>query len=106
MLPNTTDFIQTMATILFLIGLVALGVGIYILSKQAFGQYLRALVEQTTKLAQKGIAEDVSGLVGNASSLIAALNQLVRETAGIGTLLISISFILIAGAYFLINQLR
>jgi type III secretory pathway component EscS len=100
------DFIMTMATVLFLMGLVSLGVGIFIMASQAMGKNVRTIANQTTKLAQKGIAEDVAGLVGNAGSLLSALNQLVKETVGIGVFLVIVSFILILGAYGLTTQLH
>jgi hypothetical protein len=106
MLPNITDFMLTMAATLFIMGLIALGVGIYTLSSNAIGRNVRVIANQMTKLGQKGISEDVAGLVGNASSLLAGLNTLVRSSAGIGTLLIAISFILIAAAYGLLIQVR
>jgi hypothetical protein len=102
---SSEDFVQTMAVVLFLIGLVALSIGIFTLAKQAVGKYVQIIAEQTTKLAQKGIAEDVAGLVGNASSLLAALNQLVRSNAGIGIILSLIGFILLGSAYALITSL-
>ena len=106
MFSNPNDFIQMMATVLFLAGLISLGIGIFSLAKQAIGKVVQAIAEQTTKLAQKGISEDIAGLVGNASSLIAALDQLVRSTAGIGVILILVSFALLGSAYALIIQIR
>ena len=106
MLPNIQEFLMTMAAILFVMGLIALGIGIYILSSQAVGRNVRVIANQVTKLAQKGISEDVAGLVGNASALLSALNQLARSAAGIGVLLIAISFILIAAAYGLLIQVH
>ncbi len=107
MFPLTIpDFVFTMAGGLFLMGLVSLAMGIYLLVAKVAGRDVRAIADQTTKLAQKGIAEDVSGLVGNASALIDALNQLIRTTAGIGMFLIFVSFILFGASYILVNQLH
>jgi hypothetical protein len=103
---STDDFLQTMAVVLFIIGLIALSIGIFTLAKQAVSKYVQIIAEQTTKLAQKGIAEDVAGLVGNASSLLTALNQLVASNAGIGIILTLISFVLLGSAYALISSIR
>ena len=46
-----------------------------------------ALSAHTAKLAHKGIAEDMAGLVGNASALMTALSQMVRTAAGVGIFL-------------------
>ncbi len=106
MFSDKDVFIQTMAMVLFFIGLISLGIGIYTLAKQAVGKVVQTIAEQTTKLAQKGISEDIAGLVGNASSLMAALDQLVRSTAGIGIILILVSFALLGSSYALIIQLK
>lgn len=103
---SSQDFYMTMAIALFVIGLITIVIGIFILTSQAIGKNVKVIANQTTKLAQKGISEDVSGLVGNASALLEALNQLVRSTAGIGIFLILISLVLFAGSYGLIYQLR
>jgi ABC-type uncharacterized transport system permease subunit len=106
MLTSYAEFTQTMAIVLFLMGLISLGTGIFILTRQAIGNNVRVIAEQTAKLAQKGIAEDVAGLVGNASSLLNALNQMVRSSSGIGMILVGISFILIGASYALVLQLK
>jgi hypothetical protein len=106
MFSDPNEFIKVMALVLFLIGLLTLGLGIFTLARQAIGKVIQTIAEQTTKLAQKGISEDIAGLVGNASSLIAALDQLVRSTAGIGVILILVSFALIGSSYALISQIR
>ena len=106
MFASYAEFTQTMATVMFLMGLISLGTGIFILTRQAIGNNVRVIAEQTAKLAQKGIAEEVAGLVGNASSLLNALNQMVRSASGIGIALVGISFILFAASYGLILQLK
>ena len=72
---------------LFILGAITLLVGIILLITRSAGKEVRSLATQTAKLAKKGIAEDVSGLVGNASSLLSATNELVRTSAGIGVFL-------------------
>ncbi len=61
---------------LFILGAITLLVGIILLITRSAGKEVRSLATQTAKLARKGIAEDVSGLVGNASSLLSATNEL------------------------------
>ena len=102
--PNT--MMLTMAAILFVIGAITIGIGIYIMTSQALSKHVQVIANQTTKLAQKAIADEVSGLVGNASALLEALNQLVRSTAGIGIFLIITSLVLFAATYGLISNLK
>lgn len=106
MFETTYEFLITMATVLFLIGLISMGLSIFILAKQAIGKNLQTIAEQTTKLAEKGITENISGLVGNASSLINALDNLSRSSTGVGVFLVFLSLVLIGAAYFLIQQIN
>jgi hypothetical protein len=99
------DFLLTMATGIFLIGVIALCIGIYILVSRSMGKDVTTIAQQTAKLAQKGIADDMSGLVGNASTLISELNGLIRTSAGIGVFLIFIGLILMAGSYWVVMQI-
>jgi len=99
------DFILTLSVGLFLIGIISSGLGLYILVSRVLGEDVRVIASQTAKLAQKGIAEDVAGLVGNASSLIDSLDRLVQTSMGIGTFLFVAGFVLILSAYFIIRQI-
>jgi len=86
---------------LFLFGIISMSTGIFILIVRSTGKEIRTLASQTTQLAKKGIAEDVAGLVGNASALLGAANELVRTTAGIGVFLAVLGFLLMAIAAWL-----
>ena len=72
-------FIRGMST--FITGVVILLVGVW-------GYDQRNLFSQTDHLVQKGISEELSGLVGNVSLLVSAINEMVRARNGIGFLLI------------------
>jgi hypothetical protein len=93
-----------MVLALFLLGLATSITGILILAIRSFGKNVQTLATQTTKLAQKGIAEEISGLVGNASMLLDATNQLVRTTAGVGVFLTLLGMGLMAAACWLALQ--
>jgi hypothetical protein len=88
------DLIFFMVMALFTLGAVSFVTGILILAVRASGKDVKALVAQTSQLAQKGLAEDVAGLVGNASGLLDAMNQLVKTTAGVGVFLTILGVIL------------
>ncbi len=53
----------------------------------------------------KGIADDVAGLVGNASNLLSATNDLVRTSAGIGVFLAILGFLLMTAATWLVLKI-
>lgn len=101
-----SDFLLTMAVSLLGMGLLSITAGVVILVTKVAGKDLRTIADQTLRMAQKGIAEDVAGLVGNAGALIDALNTLVKSVAGVGVFLILMGFVLLAASYGLILQLR
>ncbi len=102
---NVFDLKLLMVVGLFVLGVITLLVGILLLVTRSAGKEVRTLASQTAKLARKGIAEDVAGLVGNASNLLSATNELVRTSAGIGVFLAVLGFLLMAGAIWLVLQI-
>lgn len=102
---GVNDLILIMAISLLVMGVISLVSGILTLLFRVSGKDIHTLAAQTLRLAQKGVTDDMAGLVGNASSLLEALNQLVKTSTGVGVFLILVSFLLFAGSYFLISQL-
>jgi hypothetical protein len=90
---------------LFILGALTLLIGIILLITRSAGKEVRTLATQTAQLARKGIAEDVAGLVGNASNLLSATNELVRTSAGIGVFLAVLGFLLMAVATWLVLKI-
>lgn len=90
-----------MAAGMFLVGMCAFLAGVAILVLRAWGRDIRSLTNQTSRLAQKGLAEDVAGLVGNASALLAIVNDMVRTATGIGVFLMLVGLGLMTLAYWL-----
>ncbi|HJW91094.1 MAG TPA: hypothetical protein VJ436_10685 [Anaerolineales bacterium] len=93
-----------MAATVFVLGTLSFAVGTFVLVIRATGKEVRNLTSQTAQLAQKGLAEDVAGLVGNASSLLAATNDLVRSTAGVGVFLNLMGLVLMGVSTWIIQQ--
>jgi hypothetical protein len=106
LLSNVNQFLMTIATSLFLLGLLMMAAGIWMLVKRVMGNELKQITQQTTRLAQKGITEDVAGLVGNAGQLVEALNSLVKTASGVGIFLNLAGFLLILASYYIASQIR
>src|SRR4030042_1366476 len=81
---NASDLQLFMIIGTFLLGSITFLLGLAILMYGAWGKDLKTIADQTTRLAQKGIAEEISGLVGNASTLMNTLNDVMRTSNGIG----------------------
>ena len=88
--------LSAMASGLFLIGLITFAIGVSILIIRTIGRDTRAISKSIVQMTQKGIADDLSGLVDNASSLMAATTNLIQTTKGIGV------FLIISGSIFMI----
>jgi hypothetical protein len=84
--------------LLFVLGVFMVLIGLAILAKKAFGKEVQVLAATTSKLARKGIADDIAGLVGNASALMNALQEMIKTARGIGVFLILIGGIFIASS--------
>lgn len=104
MFPFTDrEFVLILASCLAVLGTAAIASGIFLLVARTSGKPVETIASQTTRLAQKGMAEEISGLVGNASSLVESLNQLVRTSAGIGIFLILFGFAMLVASYAMVK---
>ncbi|MCE5207611.1 MAG: hypothetical protein LLG42_04785 [Chloroflexi bacterium] len=99
------DVMLTMTICIFFVGIVSLGAGVFILVSRVLNDDFRVLAEETSKLARKGISDDISGLVGNASLLLNSLNELIKTTRGIGLTLMLLGMGLVVVAYFLLQKI-
>lgn len=102
---SSQDFLTIMAASLFILGIATFSMGLFVLVARAMGRDIRTIANQSTRLAQKGITENVTGLVGNISALINATRQLVRTAAGIGIFLTFMGLLLLSIAYWLFLQI-
>src|SRR5512143_440179 len=89
----------------FLLGSITFLLGLAILMYGAWGKDLRTIADQTTSLAQKGIAEEIAGLVGNASTLMTTLNDVMRTSNGIGFYLTVIGGVLMLLSSFVLMKI-
>ena len=102
---NASEILLWMAIVLFGLGGLLLIAGAVVLLLHTRNKDVHTLAVQTNRLAQKGILDGVAGLVGNASTLLDATNQLVRTTTGIGVFMIITGFILIATSIYILIQI-
>lgn len=90
--------------LLFVIGMVTFIAGVLVLTLRSASSDVKNLASQTARLAQKGMVDEMSGLVGNASTLVDAMNQLVRTTRGIGIFLSILGMVLMGFACYVALQ--
>jgi hypothetical protein len=90
----------------FVLGALTFLAGVVILVSGILRKELQELVRQTARVAQKGLADELSGLVGNASTLIVTLNEMARTAAGIGVFLTLLGLVLVAASGWLAFQIH
>jgi len=102
---TANDFVLTLAGIILFLGVVSFIVGLFTLAfKIASGDFAK-ISSQSAKLMNKGLTDDVSDLMGNASSLLESLTQMSRTKAGVGMFLIIVAFVLFIVAYYLVSRI-
>ena len=95
--PN--DLRMWLGGLVFLLGMSTFALGVFVLVGRAMNRDIQRVAAHTARLAQKGIVEDASGLVGNASALVTALTRLVQTMAGVGIFLIILGLALMYFPY-------
>lgn len=107
MIPlSMSDMQIIIGAALFVLGSMCVLLGAFVLISRGYSREIKALAVHTARLGQKGIAEELSGLVNSASELVAALNQLVKTASGAGIFLISLGLMMIAAAYWVLMQIE
>lgn len=107
MIPLTLKDSQIIiAGTVFVLGCICVILGAFLLISRGYSREVRELALNTARLGQKGVAQEVSGLVKSASDLVASINQLVKTASGIGVFLICLGLGMIASAYWVIIQIK
>ncbi|MCD4803487.1 MAG: hypothetical protein K8R16_11180 [Anaerolineales bacterium] len=88
--------LSAMASGLFLIGLITFATGVAVLIVRSIGQDTRSISKSIAQITNKGIADDLSGLVSNASALMDSTTNLIQTTKGIGV------FLVVSGSVFML----
>jgi uncharacterized membrane protein len=103
---NPQTLLIFMSALAFSLGFITFIVGVFILAYRTTNTDVQSLAVQTTKLVQKGLAEDMAGLVGQTSELMNGMNQMVRTAQGVGIFLIILGILLMAAASWLALQIQ
>jgi hypothetical protein len=106
MLSNANELLIILTSVLFSLGVITFIAGIIILAISAADRKIKSIAETATNLAQKGFAEDVAGLVGNAANLLNGVNQLTRTRTGIGVFLTILGLVMMIGASLIAIKIR
>ena len=107
MIPLSFRDLQILiAAAVFLMGCMCVILGALVLISRGYSREVRSIAVHTARLGQKGMAQEVTGLVNSAAELLAGINQLVRTASGIGVFLISLGCAMLVAAYWVIQQIE
>lgn len=107
MIPLNFHEIQLIiAATLFFVGCLCLLLGILLLVTRGYSREVSSIAAHTAKLGQKGITQDITGLVASASDLVASINDLSRTASGVAFMLIAIGLGMVAGAYWIFERMQ
>jgi len=102
---TANDFVLTLAGIVLFLGVISFIVGLFILAFKITTGDFSKISSQSAQLMSKGLTDDVSDLMGNASSLLESLTQMSKTRAGVGMFLVIVSFVLFIVAYYLVSRI-
>jgi len=103
---NLSDFQIVIAVAVFILGCMCVLLGAFVLIGRGHTGDVKLLAAHTARLAQKGMAEEVTGLVSSASALVTSLNDLVRTSNGTGVFLITLGLMMIGASYWILTQVE
>jgi hypothetical protein len=103
---DLNDLLLTMSMSSFLMGLITFGIGVFILVTRVTGKGMQTVTDQTAQLASKGLAEEIAGLIGNASTLLQTMQEMVRTAAGVGIFLTITGTLLMGGSLTVLLQIH
>ena len=100
---TANDYLLTLVGVVLFLGVISFIVGLFTLAFKITSGDFAKISNQSAKLMSKGLTDDVSYLMGNASSLLATLTQMSKTRAGVGMFLIIVSFVLLIAGYYLVS---
>lgn len=107
MVPLSFHEIQLIvAATLFFIGCLCIILGILLLVTRGYSREVNSITAHTAKLGQKGITQEIAGLVVSATELVASINDLSRTASGVALMMIAIGLGMIAGAYWIFERMQ
>ena len=107
MIPFTVIDMQiVIGSAVFVLGCMCVLLGIFVLVTRGYSRDIRALASHTARLGQKGMAEEITGLVRSATELVGALSGLVKTASGAGLFLVTLGMVMIASAYWVVTQIQ
>jgi hypothetical protein len=86
----------------FPLGLFSITSGLIILVAGPYKQEAKVLAQQSARIGQKGLTDDITLVTQSATALIDAVNSLIKTTSGNAIVLIAVGALCEGAAYWLL----
>lgn len=86
----------------FPVGLFAILSGLIILMSGPYRTEAKILAQQSARLSQKGLTDNISLVAQSAASLVESVNGLIKTSSGNAIVLVIVGFLLEAACYWLL----
>jgi hypothetical protein len=86
----------------FPLGLFSIVSGLIILVAGPYKQEAKVLAQQTARIGQKGLTDDITLVTQSATALIDAVNSLIKTTSGNAIVMIAVGALCEGAAYWLL----
>ena len=86
----------------FPLGLFAIISGLVILVAGPYKQEAKVLAQQTARIGQKGLTDDITLVTQSATALVDAINSLIKTTSGNAIVLVVVGSLCEFSAYWLL----
>ena len=86
----------------FPLGLFSIISGLFILIAGPYKQEAKVLAQQTARIGQKGLTDDITLVTQSATALVDAVNSLIKTTSGNAIVLIVVGALCEWSAYWLL----
>ena len=102
---TASNFVLTLGGAVLVLAIISFIVGLFTLTFRLPNSEFSEISANSAKIMSKGLTDDVSELVGNASSLLESIAIMTKTRAGVGIFLIIVSFIFLIIAYYLVSTI-
>lgn len=102
---TANNFVLTLGGAVLILAIISFFVGLFTLTFRIPSSEFSEISAHSAKIMSKGLTDDVSVLVGNASSLLESIAAMTKTRAGVGIFLIIVSFIFLSIAYYLVSTI-
>ncbi len=96
------NFRLLMGLAFFPIGLFSVLAGMLILIAGPYRQEAKILAQQSARISQKGLTDNISLVAQSATALVEAVNSLIRTTSGNAVVLIAVGSLFEMASYWLV----